>query len=200
MFTMVQTTTLHILLTEWKWTEQNKNHLKTETGVHLQQRSEDAMNVPTSCRRRPHNRSLVSLSTHYIRKIVTSNSTVPEVSDNPFLSLMGAMKLRNIRSLFQLEWHHAPRLCSWDCCSKERYKDLLVHLRQVIHRKSREFWGTRNWILVHENTLVHRSLLMQQQLFKQGSVVLPHPQHSHDIAQGHRYVLQHAKSCSGMGL
>ncbi|KAJ4441242.1 hypothetical protein ANN_11093 [Periplaneta americana] len=48
--------------------------------------------------------------------------------------------------------------------NKTRYKEILGHLRDSIYRKRPELWRRKNVLLLHDNTLAHRSILVLQNL------------------------------------
>jgi histone-lysine N-methyltransferase SETMAR len=66
--------------------------------------------------------------------------------------------------------------------NKHRYKEILHCLRRSVRRKHPELWRRKNWLLIHDNTLAHGFVLVQEVLAKQQVTVLPHPPYSSDLA------------------
>jgi hypothetical protein len=87
----------------------------------------------------------------------------------------------NVWTVFWLIWNcsdgiHPSR------SDKHRYKEILHRLCNSIRRKRPEFWHTKNWLLLHDNSPAHCSVLVQEELAKQQVTVLPHPPYSLDLA------------------
>lgn len=62
------------------------------------------------------------------------------------------------------------------------YMEILRHLSNSIHRKHPKLWRRKNWLLLHNNSTAHHSVLVQEELVKQQVTVLPHPPYSSDLA------------------
>jgi hypothetical protein len=65
--------------------------------------------------------------------------------------------------------------------NKHRYKEILHHLCNSIHRKHPELWCRKNWLLPHNTAPAHCSVFVHEELAKQVTV-LPHPPYSPDLA------------------
>jgi Transposase. len=66
--------------------------------------------------------------------------------------------------------------------NKTRYREILRCLRDSVRRKRPELCRTKNWLLLHYNTLAHRSAFVLEELARQHVTVLPHPPYSPDLA------------------
>ena len=64
--------------------------------------------------------------------------------------------------------------------NKTRYKEILGCLHNSIHLKHPELWWRKNWLLLHDNTPAHHSVLVQEELIRQQVTVLSHL-HTHLI-------------------
>jgi histone-lysine N-methyltransferase SETMAR len=62
------------------------------------------------------------------------------------------------------------------------YCDVLWQLLENVQRCCPELWQKQAWLLHHDNTLSHTSILTQQFLAKQKIAVTPHPPYSPDLA------------------
>jgi hypothetical protein len=59
--------------------------------------------------------------------------------------------------------------------NKYHYKEFLHRLCNSVHLKRPELWRRKNWLLLHDNTTAHRSVLIQEELTEQQVTILPHP-------------------------
>jgi hypothetical protein len=66
--------------------------------------------------------------------------------------------------------------------NKHRYQEILRRLRNSVHRKRPELWRRKNWLLLHDSTTAHCSVLVSEELAKQQVTVLPQPPYSTDLA------------------
>jgi histone-lysine N-methyltransferase SETMAR len=66
--------------------------------------------------------------------------------------------------------------------NKHCYKEILHRLLNTICRKHPELWHRKNWLLLHNNTPAHCSVLVQKELAKQQVTILPHRPYSPDLA------------------
>ena len=66
--------------------------------------------------------------------------------------------------------------------NKEFSLEVLQHLRESVRRKRPEKRRDGDWILHHDNTPAHTSLLVQQFLAKDGTAQLQQPAYSPDLA------------------
>jgi hypothetical protein len=62
------------------------------------------------------------------------------------------------------------------------YKEILHCLHNSIQCKRPELWHGKNWLLLHDSTSPHRSVLVQEELAKQQVTVWPHPPYSPGLA------------------
>jgi hypothetical protein len=67
--------------------------------------------------------------------------------------------------------------------NKQLYQEVLVHLRDALHRKRPELWENQNWMLLHDNAPAHTSLLIHIYVAKHQTSIVPHPPYSLDLAQ-----------------
>ena len=59
---------------------------------------------------------------------------------------------------------------------KTRYKEILGCLYDSIRRRKRpELWRWKHWLLLHDNALAHRSVLVHEELARQPVTILLHP-------------------------
>jgi hypothetical protein len=65
--------------------------------------------------------------------------------------------------------------------NKHCYKKILHHLHNSIRRKHPELWCRKNWLLLHDNSPAHCSVLVQEELTKQ-QVTVCHTLHTHLIS------------------
>jgi hypothetical protein len=76
--------------------------------------------------------------------------------------------------------------------NKHCYKEILRCLCSSFHRKCPELCHRKNWLLLHDSTPAHRSVLVQEELAKQVSV-LPHPPYSLDLTVCNLFFFPHLK-------
>jgi transposase len=55
-------------------------------------------------------------------------------------------------------------------------------MRENLQRRCPELWQERTWLLHHDNTPSHTSVLIHQFLAEQKMAVIPHPPYSPDMA------------------
>jgi hypothetical protein len=77
--------------------------------------------------------------------------------------------------------------------NKHCYKEIFRRQRNSIRCKHPEFWGRKNWLLLHDDTPAHHSTLVQEELVKQQVIVLPRPPYSPDLAQCDFFFFPHLK-------
>jgi len=66
--------------------------------------------------------------------------------------------------------------------NKRLYQEVLVCLRDALHRNRPELWENQTLMLHHNNVLAHTSLLMRTYLAKHQTSVVPLPPFSADLA------------------
>jgi hypothetical protein len=66
--------------------------------------------------------------------------------------------------------------------NKHCYKKILHRLLNTICHMRPELWCRKNWLLLHDNTPAHHSVLVQKELAKQQVTILPHHPYSPDLA------------------
>lgn len=69
-----------------------------------------------------------------------------------------------------------------DSCNKEYYLSVLKRLREAIRRKRPIRWQRNDWLLHHDNAPPHTALIIKRFLAKHGTVKLPQPPVSPDLA------------------
>ena len=78
--------------------------------------------------------------------------------------------------------------------NKQLYQEVLVHLRDAVHRKMPELWENQTWMLHHNNALAHTSLLAHSYLAKHQTSVVPHPPYSPDLVPAHFFLFPRLKA------
>lgn len=66
--------------------------------------------------------------------------------------------------------------------NKEFYRDVLRRLRDSVRRKRPAKWNSGKWMLHHDNAPAHSSHVVQNFLTKHGTVQVPQPPYSPDLA------------------
>jgi len=66
--------------------------------------------------------------------------------------------------------------------NKQLYQEVLARLRDAVRRKRPELWENQTWMLHHDNTPTHASLLIRSYLAKHQTSVVPRPPYSPDFA------------------
>jgi len=67
--------------------------------------------------------------------------------------------------------------------NKQYYLQVMRNFGEaVLHQKRPNLWKNENWILRHDNALVHTSLLVREFLAKINTIMLPQPPYSPDLA------------------
>ena len=61
------------------------------------------------------------------------------------------------------------------------FKEILGYLHDSIRHKRPELWSTKNWLLLHNNTPAHLSVLVLEELARRQVTVLPHTPYSPDL-------------------
>ena len=57
--------------------------------------------------------------------------------------------------------------------NKQLYQEVLARLRDAVRRKRPELWENQTWMLHHDNTPTHASLLIRSYLAKHQTSVVP---------------------------
>jgi len=65
-----------------------------------------------------------------------------------------------------------------DITVNERYKKMLIHLWEAICLKLPKMWVIKDWVFLHNNTMAHQMLLVQQHITRLDTVKLLHSLHS----------------------
>ena len=65
--------------------------------------------------------------------------------------------------------------------NKEYYLEVMHRLREAIRQKRTELWKNQSWILHHDNTPAHTSMLVREFLAKNKTVIMPQPPYSLDL-------------------
>jgi hypothetical protein len=65
--------------------------------------------------------------------------------------------------------------------NKNRYKEILCHLHSSVQCKYPELRQRKIWLLLHDSTSAHCSVLVQEELAKQQVTILPHLPYSPDL-------------------
>ncbi|UYV61163.1 hypothetical protein LAZ67_1003663 [Cordylochernes scorpioides] len=66
--------------------------------------------------------------------------------------------------------------------NKEYYLQVMRNLREAIRQKRPDLWKNKNWLLHHDNTPAHTSLLVRDFLAKNNTLMMPQPPYSPDLA------------------
>jgi hypothetical protein len=64
--------------------------------------------------------------------------------------------------------------------NKQLYQEVLVCLRDAVHRKRPELWENQTWMLHHDDPPAHASFLIRSYLAKHQTFVVPLPPYSPD--------------------
>jgi len=78
--------------------------------------------------------------------------------------------------------------------NKEFYINVLKHLREAMRRKRPEAQTNNTWILYHDNTPAHASLLIREYLTKHETTVVSQPPYFPDLAPADIYLFPKLKS------
>ena len=65
--------------------------------------------------------------------------------------------------------------------NQQSYQEVLVYLRDAVHRKRPEFLENQTSMLHHDNVSAHTSLLIHSYVAKHQTSVMPHPPYSLDL-------------------
>ncbi|KAJ4435710.1 hypothetical protein ANN_18326 [Periplaneta americana] len=76
----------------------------------------------------------------------------------------------------------------------ETHLAILRHLHDAVRRKWPNLWQGQNWVLHHDNTPAHRSLLVSEFLAQYKRLVLRQPPYSPDLAPADFYLFPKVKS------
>ncbi|UYV83425.1 hypothetical protein LAZ67_23000967 [Cordylochernes scorpioides] len=66
--------------------------------------------------------------------------------------------------------------------NKEYYLQVMRNLREAIRQKRPDLWKNKNWLLHHDNTPAHTSLLVRDFLAKNNTLIMSQPPYSPDLA------------------
>ncbi len=66
--------------------------------------------------------------------------------------------------------------------NKEFYKEVLKRLLSQMRCACEELYDSRGWFLLHDNTLAHIAIIIQQYLAKRGVICLSHPSYLPDLS------------------
>ena len=65
--------------------------------------------------------------------------------------------------------------------NKEYYLQVMRNLREAIRQKRPDLWKNKNWLLQHNNSPAHTSLLLRKFLAKNNTLMMPQPSYSPDL-------------------
>jgi len=74
------------------------------------------------------------------------------------------------------------------------YQEVLTCLRDGVRKKIPELWENQTWMLHHNNTPEHASLIIRSYLSKHQTSVAPHPPYSPDLAPADSFLLPKIKT------
>ena len=66
--------------------------------------------------------------------------------------------------------------------NKEHYLEVMCWLRGAIRKKRTELWKNQSWILYHDKTSTHTSMLVREFLAKNKTAIMHQPPYSPDLA------------------
>ncbi|UYV69816.1 hypothetical protein LAZ67_7000859 [Cordylochernes scorpioides] len=66
--------------------------------------------------------------------------------------------------------------------NKEYYLQVMRNLHEAIRQKRPDLWKNKNWLLHHDNSPAHTSLLVRDFLAKNNTLMMPQPPYSPDLA------------------
>ncbi|UYV64317.1 hypothetical protein LAZ67_3000269 [Cordylochernes scorpioides] len=66
--------------------------------------------------------------------------------------------------------------------NKEYYLQVMRNLHEAIRQKRPDLWKNKNWLLDHDNTPAHTSLLVRDFLAKNNTLMMPQPPYFPDLA------------------
>ena len=121
---------------------------------------------------------------HVVETKIQSSQWMGKGSPRLKKARMSRSKIKVILVVF-LEWkgivHHefVPR---GQMVDKQLYQEVLARLRDAVRRKRPELWENQTWMVHHDNTQAHASLLLRSYLAKHQTSVVPHPPYSPDLA------------------
>ena len=98
---------------------------------------------------------------------------------------------------FFFDWKgivHYEFVSRGETVNKEFYLHVLKRLREAMRRKRPEAWTNTTWMLNHENSPAHASLLIREFLTKHETTVVPQPPYSPDLALADLFLFPKLKS------
>jgi len=105
-------------------------------------------------------------------------------SSRPKKAQMSRSKIK-VMLVVLFDWkgivHHEFVPCG-QMVNKQFYQEILMCLRDAVHRKKPEFWENQNWMLHHDNAPAHAQLLICSYLAKHRTSFVTHPPYSLDLA------------------
>jgi hypothetical protein len=82
-------------------------------------------------------------------------------------------------------WKFVPR---GETVNKEFYLKVMKRLREAVRRKKPEAWTNKTWMLHHDNSPLHASLLIREFLAKQETIVVPQHPYSPDLTPAYFFL------------
>lgn len=76
----------------------------------------------------------------------------------------------------------------------EFYLEVMKRLRESIRKKRPEAWRNKTWLLHHDNAPAHTSLIVREFFAKHGTVLVPQPAYSPDLAPADFFLFPKLKS------
>jgi hypothetical protein len=73
---------------------------------------------------------------------------------------------------------HTEFIPEWMTVNNHCYREIPRHLYNSMHCKCPELWYRKQWLLLHDIALAHRSILVPEELAKKQGTILPHPPYS----------------------
>ena len=77
---------------------------------------------------------------------------------------------------------HSEFLPQGQTINQQVYKEILQLLLHSVHKKRRELWQDKSWLLHHDNAPAHNALSIRQFLAEKNITVLEQPPCSPDLA------------------
>jgi histone-lysine N-methyltransferase SETMAR len=78
--------------------------------------------------------------------------------------------------------------------NKQLYQEVLARSKNAVCRKRPELWENQTWMLRHDNSPAHASLLFRSYLTKHHTSVVPHPTHYPNLAAADFYLFPKLKT------
>ena len=133
---------------------------------------------------------------YYVETRMQSSQWMGERSPRPKKGQMSQSKIKVLLVVF-FDWKdivHHEFVPHDQMVNKQLYQEVLVRLRDTVHRKRPEMWENETWMLHHKNALAHASLLIRSYLAKQKTSIVPHPPYSPDLAPADLFLFPKLKT------